>query len=179
MEKVFDLVVSNSCTPFHRTVKLLPVSSKKTVPPELGSRSSHRPATRGGPLRCASVDSENAALLAPNVMLPFAFTNSDVYRLPQKSIGKSGNNSAKPSSPTFSGAPGSGMLKMTLTPVRVAPAATTTGAKVPGASAFDSAAPLANSSTPGRTRGGVENPPSRISSTYIAYCAPGVNPVKR
>src|SRR5262245_50148342 len=75
--------------------------------------------------------------------------------------------------------PGSGTLKMTLTPVRVAPAATTMGAKVPGASEFDSVAPLANSSGPGRIRGGVEKPPSRISSTYIAYCAPGVNPVKR
>ena len=68
---------------------------------------------------------------------------------------------------------------MTLTPVRVAPAAAVTAAKVPGASLFDSAAPLWNSSGPGRFRGGVEKPPSRISSTKTAYCAPGVNPVKR
>ena len=58
-----------------------------------------------------------------------------------------------------------GTLKMTLTPVRVAPAAAVTAVNVPGASLFDSVAPLANSSGPGRLRCSVEKPPSRIPST--------------
>ena len=96
------------------------------------------------------------------------------------SNGNGVDSSTNPSSPTASGWPGCGELKMTSTPPVVAPAAADTATNVSGGSLLDSPAPLWNSSGPGSVgTGGVENPPCRIVLTNTAYWAPGVNPVNR
>ena len=133
MENVFAPTAGNSGTPCQRTVKLFAVSSKMTVPPAAGiqvipqARDSRRPVQVGQRRfreRAAGAAEGDAAV---------GVHEQRREALPQKSIGKRGNSSTKPSSPTGSGSPASGTLKMTLTPVRVAPAAADTAAKVPGA----------------------------------------------
>src|SRR5574339_1211915 len=134
IEKVLAPTGPNSGTSVQLAVNVELVRSNVTAPPEPASRSSQRPAIRGGPARNSGTVSVKSALAAPKVRLPFAFTNTAEYDWPQSENGNPIESWMAPSSPTGRWSPGRNSLKITSVPVRTPPAAALTAVNSAGLS---------------------------------------------